>query len=239
MKKSLMLFVLLIAIVGCTPTTDDTTLPTRVVLPTDAVGESATEAVIDPLESATEAVIDPLESSTEAVIDPLESSTEAVIDPLESSTEAVIDPLAVAPIVIPPQQNIPPNPAIPTQQGGLTVVMPTFDMGNLPTSVPTATPYPLTQNFANLRESSQVIRLIGTVEIFIEPVRDDDIVLLRGADGVAVELLWDITTIDNIPSRGQIIEAIGTLVISGAGHSTLQMNTTNIVPITAVDETDI
>ncbi|MCL4252593.1 MAG: hypothetical protein KJ043_02295 [Anaerolineae bacterium] len=258
------LMLLAVLMVACTPTSDDETLPTRVVLPTDeiAIPENATEQVIDPLEQSTEAPIDPLENATEAPIDPLEQSTEApidplenateepidpleqstetVIDPLEQSTETVIDPLTNnnPPIVIPPLQET--QPPAPTQSGGgLTVIMPTLDLSNLPTSVPTPTPYPLVDNFANLTESQQVIRITGTVEIFIEPIRDDDIYLLRDANGVAIELLWDYTTIDNIPGRGQIIEAIGTIQTSPYGHSALLMNVISIVPLSVLDESDM
>jgi hypothetical protein len=281
MKPLAFCYMLIIALtIACTPSEDDT-LPTRVILPTDSIAiaetatepvidplesatepvidplESATEPVIDPLESATEPVIDPLESATEPVIDPLESATEPVIDPLESATEAVIDPLENAtevvidplppvpsnptPIVIPPmppaQQTQPPT--ITPSSGGLIVVMPTFDLTNLPTSVPTPTPYPLVENFATLVESPQIVRITGTVEIFIEPVRDDDIFLLRDRNGVAIELIWDYATIDYIPGRGQVIEAIGVIRNSPYGHSALMMETISIVPITQIDERDV
>ncbi len=206
MKSLIPLMLLTLLMVACTPTSDDETLPTRVVLPTDTIAEAVTEMPIDPLENVTEAPIDPLTNNN-------------------------------PPIVIPPLAQVT-QPPTPTQSGGLTVVMPTFDLTNLPTSVPTPTPYPLVENFANLRESSQIIRLKGTVEIFIEPVRDDDIYLLRDANGVAVELLWDYATIDNIPGRGQVIEAIGTIRASPYGHSALLMDTISIVPLSVLDERD-
>jgi len=81
------------------------------------------------------------------------------------------------------------------------------------------------------------VRLTGTVEIFIDRVRDDDIFLVKDANGVAVELLWDVTTIDYIPAQGQVIEAIGTVAISKYGHSPFVMTTISIVPLSAVDET--
>jgi hypothetical protein len=281
MKKILLLLMLLIGITACTPSTDDGVLPTRVILPTDAiaVAENATEAVIDPLEGvATDSVVDPIEGvatdfvvdplegvPTDSVVDPLEGvatdfvvdplegvatdfvvdpiegvATDFVVDPLEGvATDFVVDPLPIvptntsAPIVIPAIQTQPPTP---TASNGITVVMPTFDMNNLPTSVPTPTPYPLVQDFANLTEGTQVVRLTGTVEIFIEPAREDDIVLLRDVNNVGIELIWDSATIDYIPGRGQIIEAIGTIRVTKSGQSPLQLVTISIIPLTELDE---
>jgi len=275
MKKLGLLLILLLVMVACTPTSEDNTLPTRVILPTDAELatesvidplETATESVIDPLETATESVIDPLETATESVIDPLETATESVIDPLESATESVIDPLPQAnipaeavtesvidplesatesvidplgsnnppPIVIPPLQQTQPPVAVPTNN--LNVVMPTFDLSNLPTSVPTATPYPLVETFANLTESTQVVRLKGIVEIMYNEETSDDIYLLRDVNNFPVELIWDYETIDNLPGRGQTIEAIGTIRSSLYPHASLILDTISIIPVTLADE---
>lgn len=237
MMKSLIPILLIILLAACTPTSDEAALPTRVILPTDsiAIAENATEAVIDPLEQATEPVIDPLERATEMVVDPLERATQMVIDPLPPA------PNNPAPIVIPPLPQVQQTelPTITPSTGGLIVIMPTFDLTNLPTSVPTPTPYPLVENFATLVESPQIVRITGTVEIFIEPVRDDDIFLLRDRNGVAIELIWDYATIDYIPGRGQIVEAIGVIRNSPYGHSALMMETISIVPLTPLDERDV
>jgi len=281
MKKLGLLLIFLLGMVACTPTSEDNTLPTRVILPTNAELatesvidplETATESVIDPLETATESVIDPLENATESVIDPLETATESVIDPLENATESVIDPLPLSspqanipaeavtesvidplesvtesvidplgsnnppPIVIPPlQQTLPP---VATQPNDLNVVMPTIDLSNLPTSVPTPTPYPLVENFANLTESMQIIRIKGTVEIMYNEETRDDIYLLRDVNNFPVELIWDYETIDNLPGRGQTIEAIGTIRSSRYPHASLILDTISIIPITPADESN-
>lgn len=232
MKKiGLFGLIIMMLMVACTPA-EDNTLPTRVVLPTDANTVAETTPSID-LIAETTPTID-LIAETTPTIDLIAEVT-APVDTITNPT-AIPSNNNTAPIVIPAQQTQ--LPTI-TPAGDLNVVMPTFDLTNLPTSIPTATPYPVVENFGTVAPSTQLVRLRGTIEVFIEPVRDDDIFLLRGADGVAIELLWDIQTIDYIPARAQVIEAFGIIETSNTGHSTLLMKTQSIVPITAADEGDV